>query len=273
MKKYQKQIERLQKELTEIKERYRLFMEMCPDAVVTVCDGKFASVNKAGLKLYGVKNAKGLIGKNALDFLHPDYHGVAHERIKQLKQGKPVPALEEKLVLADGKVVDIEAVATPVTLNGKQGIEAIVRDITDRKKAQKLLEEKNIALRELLSQIEHRKISMREQIMFNLDTLIRPYLKELKKKSTKIEQKQITFIEDSLQKMVESFGPTLHRNIEKFSPKEVLICNMIRKNLPNKEIARLLKISPLTVGTHRNRIRKKLGLTRASNLTVYLQKN
>jgi PAS domain S-box-containing protein len=222
LQRYRRQIETLQKELAEIKERHHLFTEMCPDGVVTTYNGRFISINKSGLKLYGFKNEKEILGRKVLDYIHPEYRDIVRERIKRLSQGKPAPLIEEKLIRADGTVIDIEVIATPFLRNGKWLIEVIVRDITDRKKAYKLLEEKNIVLRELLEHIRKEKNSV---------------------------------------------------PIENLSPKEVKICSMIRQSIANKEIARLLKVSPLSVGTYRNRIRKKLGLGRKVNLAVYLQKN
>jgi PAS domain S-box-containing protein len=222
LQKYKDQIKALKNELDEIKGRYHLFIQMCPDAVLTVGEGRIASANTEALKLHGVKNEKELIGKNIMDFIHPDYRDTVRERMKKLNQGKEVPLAEEKLIRMDGKVVDIEVIATPFMSYGKRFIKVIIRDITERKKAYQLLEERNIVLRELINHIRQEKNAI---------------------------------------------------PIEHLSPKEADICNMIRQSFSNKKIAHLLKVSPLTVGTYRNRIRKKLGISRKVNLTVFLQKN
>jgi DNA-binding CsgD family transcriptional regulator len=55
--------------------------------------------------------------------------------------------------------------------------------------------------------------------------------------------------------------------------RELLICTMIRSNMQEKTIGRLLDISPLTVENHRTNIRKKLGLTHTTkNLYNFLLK-
>jgi DNA-binding CsgD family transcriptional regulator len=47
---------------------------------------------------------------------------------------------------------------------------------------------------------------------------------------------------------------------------------MVRNGLTSKEIAQLRGVSPATISRHRERIRRKLGLTRsATNLASYLQ--
>ncbi len=47
----------------------------------------------------------------------------------------------------------------------------------------------------------------------------------------------------------------------KLTPKESRICEMIKNNVSNVEISKLLKITFLTLQKHRSNIRKKLGLT------------
>ena len=60
--------------------------------------------------------------------------------------------------------------------------------------------------------------------------------------------------------------------ILKLTPREIEISNMVKNGFTNKEIARVLCLSLLTVEKHRQYIRKKLGITkRTINLCSYLQ--
>ncbi len=55
------------------------------------------------------------------------------------------------------------------------------------------------------------------------------------------------------------------------TPKEIEVCRLLRGGRRSNEIASLLNISNLTVFTHRNRIRKKLGIANKHiNLISYL---
>jgi len=54
------------------------------------------------------------------------------------------------------------------------------------------------------------------------------------------------------------------------SPKDLKLCAYLRMNLSSKEIASLLSITPRGVEIHRYRLRKKLGLTRETNLVEFL---
>lgn len=56
------------------------------------------------------------------------------------------------------------------------------------------------------------------------------------------------------------------------TPKELQVCDMIKRGYSSKDISSRLHISLLTVETHRNHIRRKIGLSRKKiNLTYYLQ--
>jgi tetratricopeptide (TPR) repeat protein/DNA-binding CsgD family transcriptional regulator len=66
------------------------------------------------------------------------------------------------------------------------------------------------------------------------------------------------------------FTDRLTRDYPTLSPTEVKVCALLKINLATKEIANILCCSPRTVEDHRYRIRKKLGITNAKNLSSYL---
>ena len=69
-----------------------------------------------------------------------------------LSTGKPLPLLEEKFVRFDGSAVDVEVKALPVTFGKKAAVQIIVRDITERKKAQQALRESQLRYRATVEQ-------------------------------------------------------------------------------------------------------------------------
>lgn len=97
----------------------------------------------------------------------------------------------------------------------------------------------------------------------------REKIRTWKKAGALFERKPISFIQK-----IKSALPhaPLPEGMEKFSPKEWEVCDLIREGYSSKEISHLLNISPLTVSKHRNRIRKKLGLSKkAANLVTFLK--
>jgi len=123
--------------LRESEERYRKLVEFSPDAISIHREGKIVFINVAGVKLLGAVNPEQLIGKSVLDFVHPDYKEIARERIRLMgEEGKNVSPVEEKLIKLDGSVINAEVIAMPFTYQGKPGVQVIIRDITDRKRAE-----------------------------------------------------------------------------------------------------------------------------------------
>jgi PAS domain S-box-containing protein len=131
---------RAEEALKESEERYRTLVELSPEAIFVASEGKHIFVNSAGLKLYGASSSDQVIGKPIMDFIHPDYQEPVAERIRRgMETGKTIPAVEEKFIRLDGTEIDVEARATPLVFQGKPAIQAVIRDISERKRAEKAL--------------------------------------------------------------------------------------------------------------------------------------
>jgi len=128
---------RAEKALRESEERYRRLVELSPEAIVVQQDGRIVFVNRAALALLGVEREDGLLGKPALDFIQDDYKDAAKERQRRvLELGDVAGLIEEKFVRADGQTVDVEVMAIRTTYNGRPAYQMMVRDVTDRNRAQ-----------------------------------------------------------------------------------------------------------------------------------------
>ena len=129
-----------EKILTESEERYRKLVEFSPEAVVVHSEGKMLYVNSSGLKMFGVNQPEKIIGKMVLDFVHPDYRELSLTRVQKIAEtGDQTEWTEQKLLRADGQVMDAETKGTPFVYQGHPAVLTIVRDVTDRKKTQGML--------------------------------------------------------------------------------------------------------------------------------------
>ncbi|HXG38469.1 MAG TPA: PAS domain S-box protein [Bacteroidota bacterium] len=123
--------------LRESEERYRLLVEHSPDAIAVHSDGVVVFVNTAAVKMMGASSADELVGKPALSFVHPDYHDLVKERLRNITQErKALPMAEEKFVRLDGTVIDVEVASIPISYRGKPAMQVVIRDITDRKRSE-----------------------------------------------------------------------------------------------------------------------------------------
>ncbi|NJD21903.1 MAG: PAS domain S-box protein [Melioribacter sp.] len=138
----------LKEKIEESEKRYRNLVESSPDAIAVHCGGILVYANEASAKLVGAFKPEDLIGKPALDILHPDYHEQTKKRIEQvLRTKQPSDLAEEKFIRLDGKVIDVDVIAIPTTYNNKDAVQVIVRDITNRKRAEKEIRVKENRMR------------------------------------------------------------------------------------------------------------------------------
>ena len=120
--------------------RYRNLVEFSPDAVYVYQGGKFVFVNSAGVELVGAEVPEDLLGKDVLDFVHPDFQERSRERIASVStHGDTAPLIHTKLMHLDGTAIDVELTTARFEYEGKLALYTIVRDITARKKAEDVL--------------------------------------------------------------------------------------------------------------------------------------
>ena len=136
-----------------------------------------------------------------------------------------------------------------------------------------VLEQKNIALREVIGQIEVEKKAVVDNIMANVNKMILPVLEKMKLKDESNEYAEfINLIKRFSKKLSSSFGREITKTSLKLTPREIEICTLIENGLKSKEISKFLNISYLTVDDYRKKIRKKLGITnKRINLTTFLR--
>ncbi|CAN5885699.1 hypothetical protein BH23ACT11_BH23ACT11_15930 [soil metagenome] len=137
-------------ELRESEERYRSLVELSPDAIAVHSDGELVYINLAGAQMFGADRPEELIGRKALDFVHPDYRELAVERINAALEGEPAPLVEEQYFRLDGSVINVEVAGMPVEYLGKRAVQVVLRDVTERNRIQAALSESERRLRAIV---------------------------------------------------------------------------------------------------------------------------
>lgn len=129
-----------EKALRESEERHRRLVEFLPDAICVHAGGKIILANKAASKLFGFNDPGNLAGRSIADLACPDYRDIMEKMIKQVEESRAdVPVIEGRVLRTDGRVIDIEMSATFFPYKGKGAVLSVMRDITERKIAERTI--------------------------------------------------------------------------------------------------------------------------------------
>jgi len=158
-------------------------------------------------------------------------------------------------------------------INERKSIESKLREADKELKFHAVeLEEINTALKVLLKQLEGDKSDFEGYVTTNIKRLIMPYVAKLKKrKSMSKELAFLNVIETNLNEIISPFANKLSSKYLGFTPKEIQIANLIKDGRHDKEISETLESSLETIKTHRQNMRKKLGIQgKKINMRSYL---
>jgi len=124
-------------ELAESEHRHRKLVESLPDAIIVHTEGRIVYANPFALRLHKATGADELLGREISDFIDPQCLGLIKQRIVECHAtGIASSPAEVVLNACDGSSVDVESVAIPISWNGAPAIEVVLRDITQRKRAE-----------------------------------------------------------------------------------------------------------------------------------------
>jgi DNA-binding CsgD family transcriptional regulator len=147
---------------------------------------------------------------------------------------------------------------------------ALLESEAKLQKQKSALEQKNIALGEVIAQIEVEKRRIKDDIETNINIVVSPILEKLKKE--KASAKYVYMLKYHLGKLTSSFGSKITKKSFNLTPREIEVCNMVKGGLTSKDISNFLNISYRTIEKHRKNIRHKLGISnKRINLTSFLR--
>lgn len=124
----------------ESQEQLRSLVALLPDALFINQDDRVVFANQRALEVWRAGHERQVLGRSPMDFIHPEEHGQVRARIAgMLQSGGNAPIWETRMVALDGTVVPVETTASLLTYGGRPAIQVVVRDITERKRAEAAL--------------------------------------------------------------------------------------------------------------------------------------
>lgn len=127
--------------------RYRDLIELSPEGIGILHDGKFVYLNRPAAQILGLEPQQ-LIGRSLAEFLHPDDREASYQRQQTvLQEGRQVPLRQFRLRHADGSWRIVESCAGPCRFEGQPAVQLIARDVTERIRSEQALREREEQLR------------------------------------------------------------------------------------------------------------------------------
>ena len=113
-----------------------------PDAIIVHEAGAIVFANQAAATLAGAQTPDELVGRQMIDFVHPDDRPLIISRVgTMLTQGVAAPRTEERFLRLDGTTFDVETAAAPMFGGDRPRILVLAHDITERKRLDKAVQE------------------------------------------------------------------------------------------------------------------------------------
>jgi PAS domain S-box-containing protein len=134
--------------LRESTANFDMVVENAPVPIFVQTAGRFRVLNPAAVKLFGAESPDQLVGQSVMERVHPDYH---HEAIRRrhtlIELKKPIPEAERIYLKLDGTEVNAEVSAVPYRYEGEDGVFALARDVTERKRSERALRDSEARFR------------------------------------------------------------------------------------------------------------------------------
>lgn len=141
----------LEEARAETEARYKHLLDISPDAIYVHKEGKVVLINEAGARVFGADSVEDMLGMEAIDLVHPDEREEVLKRQGELRtRDNGLLRLSQKRLRVDGSVFQAQVLATPVQWEGARGGMVIIRDVTDRLRAEQALKDGQEQYRRLL---------------------------------------------------------------------------------------------------------------------------
>gem|GEM_PF-958741 len=148
---------RYEESLRKSEERYRQLVELSPDGLLVLTQGRISFVNTAGGRLLGAGEIGQVLGRSLLEFVPPAAREALERRLAAVATGheeaeadptaadsperSPPAAVEVTVLRSKGPVAVVEMALNAITFEGSPAVQVILHDVTAARAAAVALRE------------------------------------------------------------------------------------------------------------------------------------
>jgi len=123
-------------------ERYQQMINLSPDAILVHVNDTIVFVNPAALQLLGFDDMRDLLGQSSIAFVHPEDQPKILERRRLARLGQITSSrIDVRIRRSDGSFLHVAITSFMLMYHGQSAIQAILRDISERKRAEEALQQ------------------------------------------------------------------------------------------------------------------------------------
>ena len=140
----------LKERLHSLEELLPTIYELAPVAIWIAKDDEIVFANPACAKLFGIGDAKTLLGRSIYSLLRPQSHPLIRRHISDTLSGQArLAPVAEVIARLDGSMREVEIVMVAMPDHGKTSMQMVINDVTLRHEEASLLEQSRNELRQL----------------------------------------------------------------------------------------------------------------------------
>jgi PAS domain S-box-containing protein len=157
---------RAEQAMWESERKYRSLVENSTDGIAIVQGNKIRFVNQALLMAFGCQSEDEMVDHAFTSFVSPKHRNLMVERGQEREEGEDVPSRYEfKALRKDGTEFDAELSVSTIVYQGSVARQGIIRDITERKRAEEERARLTAQVREQARRVEQILASVPEGVL------------------------------------------------------------------------------------------------------------
>ena len=125
--------------LQESERRYRSLVDAGPDAIIVPGEDRILFANPAALRLLGAPTFEALQSANLFQFILPEDQAEMRRLLVDAARAEITRKTETRIACPDRRLLNVEVTGIAVQYEGRPAVQLVMRDITERKRAEDAL--------------------------------------------------------------------------------------------------------------------------------------